>query len=122
MYWKAFNAMTPDYWPTVFMQDNVGMIHPGEQQTDLLGPEFQVFAIGLNLYLVSLNCKASKIRHPLADPNRRTAAVLDAGNVKFASETLSQFFNGVIFANGTVNPNSDPDFRFNDAIHLADCK
>lgn len=70
---------------------------------DKLGAEIQTLAIGLNLYMVSQNCKASPRRNPLALPRGASHASL------FAASSTS--FNGIIYANGTVDNNPPPNFH-----------
>ena len=66
LYWYAVNRMGPDMWPTVIMQDYLGYIHMEEGEfPSQLGAELRALCIGLNLYMVSQNCKANGGTHPL---------------------------------------------------------
>ncbi|KLU87058.1 hypothetical protein MAPG_06063 [Magnaporthiopsis poae ATCC 64411] len=92
LYWRALNSMKPNIWPTVIMQDYIGLLHLNEVGfPDQLGAEIRVLCIGLNLYMVSQNCKVSKTKHPL----------LQRGSMMsiFGEPDQSK---DVIYANGTV--------------------
>jgi hypothetical protein len=109
LYWKAVNEMSFEYWPTVIMQDYVGYLHLGGDELVRMGAELQVLAIGLNIYMVSLNCGVSRVRHPLLGKNSRIGAVMNSTN--FAIDALAPKFNGIIYANGTVDLYPPADFQ-----------
>ena len=61
LYSNGVNAMSPDHFPNVILQDYLGYLHPGEGKfPDDLGAEIRVLCIGLNLYMVSQNCIARR--------------------------------------------------------------
>ncbi|OBR10453.1 mutanase [Colletotrichum higginsianum IMI 349063] len=87
LYYGAVPAMTPYYYPSVFMQDYFGVRLPKAHDWDSLGAEARVLALGLNLYMASENCEVSPGRNPL---------------FKKSSKRRPAPWNGIIFANGTV--------------------
>ncbi|KAM7184344.1 PLC-like phosphodiesterase, TIM beta/alpha-barrel-containing domain containing protein [Rhypophila sp. PSN 637] len=103
LYWSGVNAMTPEAWPTVIMQDYVGMIHRGETAfPGQLGAELRALVMGLNLYMVSQNCQASTRKNPLLAGRMRMLSSGDASG---------GHFNGIIYANGTVDSAPSPGFH-----------
>lgn len=129
LYWAAVNAMSPGVWPTVIMQDYIGVLHTDEVGPGVLrdlGAELKVLCVGLNLYMVSQNCDVSHGRHPLLSAASAAPAtarpVVDNDTVLWASPSTSTStndngivpvvangpsppadrFHGIIYANGTV--------------------
>ena len=102
LYWRGFNEMTPEVFPNVLLVDFIANVLPSrlDPEWDTLSAELQVLAIGLNLYLISENCKISSIRPPLL-PSK--------GGNKFASGRKSGW-NGVVFGNGTRLDETPPGF------------
>jgi hypothetical protein len=65
LYWRLVNAMSPEIWPTVILQDYVGYIHINEGSfPSQLGAEIQTLCYGLNPYMVGQNCKSSHGKNP----------------------------------------------------------
>jgi hypothetical protein len=122
-YWRAVNAMSPEIWPTVIMQDYVGYIHMNEGSfPSQLGAEIQTLCYGLNLYMVSQNCKASRGKNPLLKPPVSEKA---AGKKAMAASGIAGMagmgaFQGVIYANGTVDYDPPKDFHVGQV--QADCR
>ncbi|KAH0420927.1 hypothetical protein CcaCcLH18_13725 [Colletotrichum camelliae] len=87
LYWGGVAAMSPETYPTVLMQDYIGVRLVDEHDWDSLSAEIRVLALGLNLYMASENCYVSGRKHPLW---------------KKTSRRLPSPWNGIIFANGTV--------------------
>jgi hypothetical protein len=105
LYFSAVNAMGIDVWPTVILQDYIGYIHINEGEfPNQLGSEIRVLCMGLNLYMVSQNCRASKRKNPLLEKE----SSLKTGNAStaFGADIAMSTFNGIIYLNGTVD--SDP--------------
>ncbi|KAI8198155.1 Mutanase [Colletotrichum sp. SAR 10_76] len=104
LYWGGVPAMSPETYPTVLMQDYIGVRLVDEHDWNSLSAEIRVLAIGLNLYMASENCFVSGRRHPLWKKNSRRQP---------------SPWNGIIFANGTVmderpetyNPYRNPVLR-----------
>ncbi|OAA55282.1 Pectin lyase fold/virulence factor [Niveomyces insectorum RCEF 264] len=119
LYWDAFNAMSPETWPSVILEDYIGYqrLHEGSFP-DELGAEIRVLAIGLNLYMVSQNCDVSPGKHPLL----RKPVSRPAGNTlpAFAGQGAANghVFQGIIYANGTVDPSPPPGFHLGRAAVL----
>jgi hypothetical protein len=113
LYHYGVNAMSPTSFPTVILHDAVGLFHIEDLAESAYNPMMQTLAIGLNLYMVSLNCKASKTKHPFLVSKKQS---------KLSSSTGFKTFTGVIFANGTVLDNPPEDFcrtcTFNDASSI----
>jgi len=129
LYWNAFNAMSPDYWPTVIMQDYVGLVLNKENKFPSdLSAELRVLCMGLNLYMVSQNCKVSKRGNPLLKKQGGLQPALAAGlavnsnrlhqhsNATSAARPFPMKFHGVVYANGTIDEAPRPKF------HLGRCK
>lgn len=57
--------MTPDYFPVVILHDAVGLFHISDLSEANYNPMMQTLAIGLSLYIVRRNCRASKGKNPL---------------------------------------------------------
>lgn len=121
LYWRAVNAMSPEIWPTVILQDYVGYIHMNEKSfPSQLGAEIQTLCYGLNLYMVSQNCKVSHEKNPLLKPPASKATgkkVMAASGV--AGIPGMDAFQGVIYANGSVDYNPPKDFHVGEV--QADC-
>ncbi|CAK7219716.1 hypothetical protein SBRCBS47491_003942 [Sporothrix bragantina] len=116
LYWYGVNGMSPQHFPTVILEDYIGMllVANGVTNEDItsfpaqLGAELQTLVIGLNLYMVSQNCNVAK-SNPLVGnssnkPSKRSAATA---------------FRGVIYANGTVDDNPPPGFHLD---QVNDCR
>lgn len=93
LYWMGVNNMTPQSWPTVILTDYIGVVVKGQHSWDQLSADLYTLAIGLNLYMVSENCDVSPSAPPLL-ANMNT-------NLRMAS--LSKPWNGIVYANGTVD-------------------
>ncbi|KAK3899833.1 PLC-like phosphodiesterase, partial [Staphylotrichum tortipilum] len=108
LYWDAVNAMSSTSFPTVMMVDYIGQINiivltPADVTTfpDKLGAEIQTLAMGLNLYMVSQNCKVSTGPNPIDQaPVRKLAR--RGGTGRFA---------GIVYANGTVDNHPPANFH-----------
>ncbi|KAK3376336.1 PLC-like phosphodiesterase [Lasiosphaeria ovina] len=115
LYWAAVNSMSPEAWPTVVLQDYLGLIHTGESAfPGQLGAEARVLAMGLNLYMVSQNCAVSSRRSPLLKSRVAAASVVasDTSAAKaVAAPAADAPFAGVIYANGTVDRAPAPGFH-----------
>ncbi|KAF2714397.1 PLC-like phosphodiesterase [Pleomassaria siparia CBS 279.74] len=96
LYHYGFNKMSPESFPTVILHDAVGLFHVSDLSEAGYNPMMQTLVIGLNLYMVSQNCKVSTTKHPLLQAKQ--AAESSAA----AQSTAFKTFSGVIFANGTV--------------------
>ncbi|KAM3470385.1 hypothetical protein MY5147_006430 [Beauveria neobassiana] len=96
LYYYGLNYMTPKTFPTVILHDAVGLFRTDQITEKYYDPTMQVFVRGLNLYMVSQNCKVSKSKNPLVrPPNRSKKAV---AGITSSSDHL----DGIIFANGTT--------------------
>lgn len=65
LYSIGFNYMSPTFFPSVILQDAVGLTVSNRIKEQDYNPRMQTLAIGLNLYMVSQNCDASPDRSPL---------------------------------------------------------
>lgn len=111
LYSNGVNAMSPDHFPNVILQDYLGYLHPGEGSfPDDLGAEIRVLCIGLNLYMVSLNCDAAPSANPLLDPPPKTKEKTVVATASSGTAGMDGF-RGIIYANGTVDYNPPPDFH-----------
>ncbi|KAJ6440015.1 LysM domain-containing protein [Purpureocillium lavendulum] len=90
------NAMSPDHLPTVILHDAVGLFHVDETFEKYYDATMQTLAIGLNLYMVTQNCKTSPSRNPLAKEPEASLSLVTAPKSKFKA------FKGLTFANGTT--------------------
>ncbi|KAM3488011.1 hypothetical protein MY3957_008710 [Beauveria namnaoensis] len=109
LYYYGLNYMTPKTGPTVILHDAVGLFRTDQITEKYYDPTMQVFVRGLNLYMVSQNCKVSKSKNPLVrPPNRSKKAV--AGIT-----SASDHFDGIIFANGTTLDTVPHGFCFSQA-------
>lgn len=112
LYHYGVNSISPTAFPTVMLHDAVGLFHVGDLSEAAYNPMMQTLAIGLNLYMVSQNCKVSNTRHPLRPPTQQRRG----GGGSFEA------FRGVVFANGTVLPEAPPQFcrtcTYNDTASL----
>ncbi|KAK5653252.1 hypothetical protein OQA88_9151 [Cercophora sp. LCS_1] len=120
LYFSGFNAMSPASFPTVIMQDYLGLLaygweRPMTRWPDDIGAELQVLAIALNLYMVSLNCQLVQGRHPYNRPRR--LKVVDANATEWDKDEDEDYvypvkpFQGIIYANGSVDDNPPPGFH-----------
>ncbi|KND91669.1 PI-PLC X-box domain-containing protein [Tolypocladium ophioglossoides CBS 100239] len=94
LYWMGVNNMSPESWPNVLMVDYIGVVVNGQTGWDQLSAEMYTLGIGMNLYMVSENCDISTQRSPLLPKPKALQ------NVKV--NMLSEPWNGIIYANGTV--------------------
>ncbi|KAH8714014.1 putative glucan endo-1,3-beta-glucosidase [Beauveria bassiana] len=109
LYYYGLNYMTPKTFPTVILHDAVGLFRTDQITEKYYDPTMQVFVRGLNLYMVSQNCKVSKSKNPLVrPPNRSKKAVAGITSV-------SDHFDGIIFANGTTLDTVPNGFCFSQA-------
>ncbi|KAK4031703.1 putative LysM domain-containing protein [Parachaetomium inaequale] len=99
LYHYGVNSMSPDYFPTVILHDAVGLFHVSDLSEQGYNPMMQTLAIGLNLYMVSQNCKVSTGKNPLLKGKAQAKVFSTASSTGGGG---FQTFRGVIFANGTV--------------------
>ncbi|KAL7783103.1 PLC-like phosphodiesterase [Trichoderma ceciliae] len=92
LYWMGVNNMTPQSWPSVILTDYIGVVVKGEHSWEQLSADLYTLAVGLNLYMISENCDVSKTVSPL----------LLGMSSKARITSLSKYWNGIIYANGTV--------------------
>ncbi|KXH67233.1 hypothetical protein CSAL01_13204 [Colletotrichum salicis] len=102
LYWRGVNEIKPENFPNVLMVDYTGMVLMNEAGWNALSAELYTLAIGLNLYIVSENCKINPMRNPLLPPRK--------SGRKIPNPLVSQF-NGIIFANGTIMDNPPPTYH-----------
>ncbi|KAL2131842.1 hypothetical protein VTI74DRAFT_4556 [Chaetomium olivicolor] len=105
LYHYGLNKITPDYFPTVILHDAVGLFQVSDLSEANYNPMMQTLVIGLNLYMVTQNCKVSNVKNPLLKSKAQAktfSASPNAGGFKT--------FRGVIFANGTVLNEAPPGF------------
>ncbi|PNY23807.1 PI-PLC X-box domain-containing protein [Tolypocladium capitatum] len=95
LYWMGVNNMSPDSWPNVLMVDYIGVVVNGQTSWGQLSAEMYTLGIGMNLYMVSENCDISTQRSPLLP---KPGALEDR-----KANILSERWNGIIYANGTVH-------------------
>lgn len=93
LYWKGVNNMSPEHWPNVMLVDYIGVVVAGQYSWGQLSAELYTLAIGMNLYMVSENCNVSAQRSPLLRKPSNTIA---------ATTWPAAQWNGIIYANGTV--------------------
>ncbi|KAM3538771.1 hypothetical protein ARSEF1564_008314 [Beauveria bassiana] len=105
LYYYGLNYMTPKTFPTVILHDAVGLFRTDQITEKYYDPTMQVFVRGLNLYMVSQNCKVSKSKNPLVRPPNRSKKAVAA----------SDHFDGIIFANGTTLDTVPNSFCFSQA-------
>jgi len=118
LYNYGINAMTPDGYPTVILQDYVGCSAVGDYSSEMRDPSLRTLAIGLNLYMASQNCYVSHGKFPLlgkrVSTNRQFALVDGVeGNTTATGSGVGRAvkpWNGVIFANGTRYEEPPPGF------------
>jgi hypothetical protein len=122
LYFSGLMGMDPEGYPSVLLQDYIGVELKGKEDFGQLTTEPRVFAIGLNLYLASENCYVSHRKHPFFKSNAKVAAAqvkiasLSNGTSSAAEDhdvTPNGFpqWNGIIFANGTVIDHPKPDLH-----------
>ncbi|KAG6007043.1 hypothetical protein E4U21_006403 [Claviceps maximensis] len=119
LYWMGLNHMSPQSWPSAILIDFLGVVVKGRWRWDQLSAEMYTFAIGMNLYMISENCHVNTRRSPLLGASGNTSgdfvhlgstdseAGAEAG-VGMDNPLLSTW-NGIIYANGTVD--DDPPAR-----------
>ncbi|KOS20544.1 hypothetical protein ESCO_005293 [Escovopsis weberi] len=95
LYWMGVNNISPEAWPTVILTDYVGVVVANQTSWNLLSADVYTLAVGLNLYMISENCALS--------PGRSTLLPVAEGAVRTSSVSLSRPWNGIIYANGTVD-------------------
>ena len=88
--------MSPDHLPTVILHDAVGLFRVDETFEKYYDATMQTLAIGLNLYMVTQNCKTSPSRNPLAKEPEASLSSVTTPKSKFKA------FKGLTFANGTT--------------------
>ncbi|KAK4186215.1 putative LysM domain-containing protein [Podospora australis] len=102
LYHYGMNKITPENFPTVILHDAVGLFHVEDLSEAMYNPMMQTLVIGLNMYMVSQNCKVSRVKNALLKGKTSAAAaktlMVGGGGEGGGFET----FRGVIFANGTV--------------------
>jgi len=124
LYHYGVNKITPEHFPTVILHDSVGLFHIYDLDESNYNPMMQTLAIGLNLYMVSQNCKVSKGKHPLLKSKTTGTQIQSKFLSASASSTTDGFdtFRGVIFANGTVLNEAPPGFcrtcTYNDTVAI----
>lgn len=94
LYHYGANNMSPDHFPTVILENTLGIYYYDKTSEDYYDTLLQNFAIGLNLYMVSQNCKISTASFPFDGKPQ---------------QSLSNF-KGVVFFNGTVLDVAPPGF------------
>lgn len=115
LYSNGVNATSPDHFPNVILQDYLGYLHPGEGNfPDDLGAEIRVLSIGLNLYMVSLNCDAAPSANPLLDPPPKSKEKTVVATASSGTAGMDGF-RGIIYANGTVDYKSRRTFTLAEA-------
>ncbi|OAQ70980.1 phospholipase C-like protein [Pochonia chlamydosporia 170] len=101
LYWMGLNNMSPESWPTAILVDYIGIVVADQWKWDQLSAEMYTFAIGMNLYMISENC----------DINRRRSPLLPGANINLkevTAQAMASTWNGIIYANGTVDDNPPP--------------
>ncbi|KAK2609096.1 hypothetical protein QQS21_002323 [Conoideocrella luteorostrata] len=98
LYWMGVNNMSPENWPTAVLIDYIGVVVNDQWMWDQLSAEMYTFAIGMNLYMISENCDINPQRSPLLPAAEGIANSL-------AASQLAATWNGIIYANGTVDDN-----------------
>lgn len=64
LYSYGVNMTSPEKFPTVILQDAVGLTVTDKLKEEDYNPRMQALAIGLNLYMASQNCAVSPDRAP----------------------------------------------------------
>ncbi|KAG6015816.1 hypothetical protein E4U54_002897 [Claviceps lovelessii] len=112
LYWMGVNQMSPQSWPSAVLMDYVGVVVQGQWGWDQLSAELYTFAIGMNLYMISENCDVNTRRSPLlagaeagAEPGSGEYFKIMGSTSAGAGNPLVSTWNGVIYANGTVDDN-----------------
>lgn len=95
LYWFGLNNFSPDYFPTVILENALGLFYSKKITQEFYNTLLQNFVIGMNMYMVTQNCKVSQVGFPFTSNK-------DYGLSKF---------HGVAFFNGTVLPDAPPGFR-----------
>ncbi|KND86311.1 Killer toxin subunits alpha/beta [Tolypocladium ophioglossoides CBS 100239] len=98
LYWMGVNNMSPETWPNVLMVDYIGVVVTEQTSWNELSAELYTLAIGMNLYMISENCDISSRRSPLLPKPKGGIKALQASR-------LATPWNGIIYANGTVQNN-----------------
>ncbi|RSM16108.1 hypothetical protein CDV31_004725 [Fusarium ambrosium] len=86
LYWRGVNEISPTAFPNVLLVDYIGnvLLNVNEPDWNDLSAEMQVLTIGLNLYMISENCKINSQRPPLL-PSDSKALGLTSGRSKAKS-------------------------------------
>ncbi|KAG5932725.1 hypothetical protein E4U53_001209 [Claviceps sorghi] len=116
LYWMGLNHMSPERWPSAVLIDFLGVVVKGQWGWDQLSAEMYTFAVGMNLYMISENCDVNTRRSPLlARPagsgNPKVLAGTSAGTGPGGSSPLVSTWNGIIYANGTVDDDPPAGLR-----------
>ncbi|KAL4973438.1 PLC-like phosphodiesterase [Aspergillus desertorum] len=109
LYWAGVNAMSPTRWPNVLLVDYIGVVITDRFEWNQLSAELYTLTVGLNLYMLSENCDVSAQRPPLLPS---IAGASERLAVKNALQKIAPFWNGIIFANGTVVDYPPSDLHF----------
>lgn len=121
LYHYGFNAISPEYFPTVILHDAVGLFHVSDLDAEDYNPMMQALVIGLNLYMVSQNCKTWNGTNPLAGSKAMKSLTSSSSQRGQRGAGFSPF-KGVIFANGTVLDEIPTGFcltcTFNDTVAI----
>jgi hypothetical protein len=96
LYWMGINNMSPEAWPTSVLVDYIGVVVANQWSWDQLSAEMYTLAIGMNLYMISENCNINQRRSPLLPQLTAAFKTLEAGE-------LASTWNGIIYANGTID-------------------
>ncbi|KAG6187229.1 hypothetical protein E4U36_008252 [Claviceps purpurea] len=104
LYWMGVNNMSPESWPSAVLLNYLGVVVKGQWGWDQLSAEMYTFAVGMNLYMISENCDINTRRSPLLSLASGHSGMLTS---MVASSTTSSplvsTWNGIIYANGTVD-------------------
>ncbi|KAG6031422.1 hypothetical protein E4U41_007575 [Claviceps citrina] len=111
LYWMGVNNMSPERWPSAVLVDFVGVAVKGQWAWDQLSAEMYTFAVGMNLYMISENCDINAQPSPLL-PGREPASGPNAfAALSRAGNPLTSAWNGIIYADGTVDDDPPADLH-----------
>lgn len=96
IYWMGVNNMSPESFPSSMRIDYIGIVVNNQHNWDQTSAEMYTFGVGMNLYMISENCDISKRRSPLLP------------QAKLAKKDVAPEWNGIIYADGTVDDNPPP--------------
>ncbi|KAK0654822.1 PLC-like phosphodiesterase [Cercophora newfieldiana] len=110
LYWHAVNAMSPENYPTVILEDYISQVlelesSRADDATDFpsgVGAEIQTIVIGINLYLASQNCNVATSRHPLLRPKVERRSIEGRSTNSTSTQDPGRF-TGIRYANGTFD-------------------